>query len=224
MLATFPNWSDRAIAVHGNVSQPFVGQLRKAREQDHPGDHSDGGQLITLHSPAPSECPRVGLDGITRGPKHQAPTGVQADGWRSLPLVEFLDAPDYVWAALKMSKVKTAGELFDTIADGATLGLNAATVGDLLHELKQLPGFDGRLSEAAERKRKCKKAKAGKVGFDWKWIDGPFGAVVRAVDDAANHHPAWKGSPSFEECHQLLDQFKRVWDRAAEHLTKKGAA
>ena len=58
------------------------------------------------------------------------------------------------------------------------VGLKPDTVAELLECLKQLDGFDGRLSETAGPGG----PKSGSESFNWRHFDGPFGAVVRSVN------------------------------------------
>lgn len=140
--------------------------------------------------------------------------------WRDTPVKDFLDVPEYLWAAPKRHHVVTAGDLFNPIAKGCRFGQKDTTVRDLLHEVQARPGFDGRMQEAAEGPAP---PKPGTVPFDGKAMESPFGQMVRLLVAAGNHHGA-KDTPEFNGLHRLLSEFHGAWDGWAKKLTKKEAA
>lgn len=209
-LENFPGWSNARIAEHCRVSPTLVANLRKSLEIQ--GD----GETPTPNvwgSEGQAEV-RTGRDGKPR----EVPRKQEA-AWRAKPLTEFLDVADHVWAALKLSKLETAGELFKALAKGATLGMSENTRRDLLECLKELDGFDGRLQEGAEGGG----PKAGSEQFNWRHHDGPFGAVVRSVNAVADHYPGFQDSTEYQGLQRLLSEFRSLWEAAQKRLTKKAA-
>lgn len=204
-LARFPDWSARKVAEWCEVSHTFVNDVR-ARA-------AVGGNASAEHPEKPLES---GPPVETLPPEPVGDRGTHA--WRDTPAGQFLDVPDYVTAALQRNKVRTAGDLFDQIIRGCRFGLKDTTVRDLLHEVQQLPGFDGRMQEAVE----AAPPKSGTPVFDWKKYEAVFGPLVRLVDEAGTFYGA-KDSLEFKGLHRLLSEFQASWDRWAKDLKKEAA-
>lgn len=133
-LVAVPHWSDNRIAGHVGVTDKTVAEVRTQLE-------------------ATSEIPKLdareGADGKTRGARHNKPeeavtgaaeqaSGVQADDWRWMPLIEFLEVLDHVWEALQTAGVTTAGQAHERLANGDTFGLLPGDVADLRRQVERL--------------------------------------------------------------------------------------
>jgi hypothetical protein len=181
LLRNFPRWSATTIAdAVGSVSRQTVATVKKELAAQGEIEEAD-----TV----------VGKDGKER-PKQTQPTkaaaGVQADGWESLPLTEWLKADDRVWLALANAKVETAGELAEAIRSGALTGeLRRNDIADLHEEVETLKRRgDVKFTGPVPVPEANGKPKSGTTtSFSYPAFEGALRSMVREHDNLLRSKP-----------------------------------
>lgn len=195
------DWSDARIADEIHVSRHLVKTVRNSRP-----DKAEPEEEIPI--------PQEARDGRKLKPKEKAKekvkpiAGVDAGGWESTPIDEFLDADPFVMQGLKRSNVKTAGELYNRILANEKFGLQIDDVERLKADCEKLKG-----AEPAKERKAPEKQVGQQVGFDWNRFDAAFRIVAQSPDEIGNAYQGEQHAAERADCLRHLNNFKITFDR-----------
>lgn len=214
------SWTDNRIAVWLGVSETFVRNHRPLRlndvgkSEEIPLDdplkrESADGRKFKAPAPKPA----------TPAPKMELPSfaSLDSDDWETVPLDEFLEADDFVWEALKRSRITTAGDLYKRIIAGETFSLPKNELLDLrkaCEEVRDAP------AEKPAPKPVEKKVGAEK-GFNHREFDSAFGVVTRGIDEFGAVNPGEHMAAEKTQILKDLNSARKTWDLWVKRVSNK---
>lgn len=206
-------WSITRIAEHVGVSEELVSDIRKEYLEKLEAEDPNNPEITAK---------TVGKDGIARGPKKsnkkEVPdnppdeAGVDTKDWRRMPLKEFLEAPDAVWAKIDDAGITAAGELYDHLKASGSMGLDKKVAQPVLDQLAELK---------KSKPNPNKKPTGGQEAFHWGQFDEPYGKMVRLTDEVTRIHDGEKKSPEYEGLMRLYDEVEKTIKAWKKRLSAK---